>query len=54
MYRVYIEPNQGIQSGFGGPIFDYKVNEIYFLAAIDRFPITPLHGYLTNLTDRMF
>ena len=32
-----VEPNQEIQIDFGGPIFDEKGNEIYFLAAIDRF-----------------
>ena len=31
------EPNQEIQIDFGGPIFDEKVTEVYFLAAIDRF-----------------
>ena len=32
-----VEPNQEIQIDFGGPIFDEKGNEVYFLAAIDRF-----------------
>ena len=32
-----VEPNQEIQIDFGGPIFDEKGNEIYFLAAMDRF-----------------
>ena len=32
-----VEPNQEIQIDFGGPIFDEKNNEVYFLAAIDRF-----------------
>ena len=32
-----VEPNQDIKIVFGGPIFDEKGNEIYFLAAIDRF-----------------
>ena len=32
-----VEPNQEMQIDFGGPIFDEKGNEIYFLAAIDRF-----------------
>ena len=32
-----VEPNQEIQIDFGGPIFDEKGNEGYFLAAIDRF-----------------
>ena len=32
-----IEPNQEIQIDFGGPIFDEKGNEIYFLAALGRF-----------------
>ena len=36
-----VEPNQEIQIDFGGPIFDEKGNEIYFLAAIDRFSKYP-------------
>ena len=32
-----VEPNQEIQIDFGDPIFDEKGNEVYFLAAIDRF-----------------
>ena len=32
-----VEPNQEIQIDFGGPFFDEKGNEVYFLAAIDRF-----------------
>ena len=36
-----IEPNQEIQIDFGGPIFDEKGNEVYFLAAIDRFSKYP-------------
>ena len=36
-----VEPNQKIQIDIGGPIFDEKVNEIYFLAAIDRFSKNP-------------
>ena len=35
------EPNQEIQIDFGGPIFDEKGNEVYFLAAIDRFSKYP-------------
>ena len=31
------QPNQEIQIDFGGPIFDEKGNEIFFLAAIERF-----------------
>ena len=31
------EPNQKIQIDFEGPIFDERGNEVYFLAAIDRF-----------------
>ena len=36
-----VEPNQEIQIDFGGPIFDQKGNEVYFLAAIDRFSKYP-------------
>ena len=36
-----VEPNQEIQTDFGGPIFDEKGNEVYFLAAIDRFSKYP-------------
>ena len=36
-----VEPNQEIQIDFGGPIFDEKGNEVYFLAAIDRFSEYP-------------
>ena len=36
-----VEPNQEIQIDFGGPIFDEKGNENYFLAAIDRFSKYP-------------
>ena len=32
-----VEPNQEIQIDFGGPIFNDKGSEVYFLAAIDRF-----------------
>ena len=32
-----VEPNQEIQIDFGGPIFDEKGNEVYVLAAVDRF-----------------
>ena len=35
------EPNQEIRIDFGGPIFDEKDNEVYFLAAIDRFSNYP-------------
>ena len=35
------EPNQDIQIDFGGSIFDEKGNEIYFVAAIDRFSRFP-------------
>ena len=35
------EPNQELQIDFGGPFFDEKGNEVYFLAAIDRFSIYP-------------
>ena len=36
-----VEPNQEIQIDFGGPIFDEKGNEVYFLAAIDHFSKYP-------------
>ena len=36
-----VEPNQEIQIDFGGLIFDEKGNEVYFLAAIDRFSKYP-------------
>ena len=36
-----VEPNQEIQIDFGGPIFGEKGNEVYFLAAIDRFSKYP-------------
>ena len=36
-----VEPNQEIQIDLGGPIFDGKGNEVYFLAAIDRFSKYP-------------
>ena len=36
-----VEQNQEIQIDFAGPIFDEKGNEIYFLAAIDRFSKYP-------------
>ena len=36
-----VEPNQEIQIDFGGPIFNEKGNEVYFLAAIDRFSKYP-------------
>ena len=36
-----VEPNQEVQIDFGGPIFDEKGNEVYFLAAIDRFSKYP-------------
>ena len=37
-YISCVQPNQEIHFDFGGPIFDEKKgNEIYFLAAIDRF-----------------
>ena len=36
-----VEPNQEIEIDFGGPIFDDKGNEIYFLAAFDRFSKYP-------------
>ena len=32
-----VEPNQEIQIDFGGPIVVEKGNEVYFLAAIDRY-----------------
>ena len=35
------ESNQKIQIDFGGPSFDEKGNEIYFLAAIGRFSKYP-------------
>ena len=36
-----VEPNKKIQIDFGGPISDEKGNEVYFLAAIDRFSKYP-------------
>ena len=36
-----VEPNQEIQIDFGGPIFDERGNEVYFLAAIYRFSKYP-------------
>ena len=30
-------PNEKIQIDFGGPIYNEKSQEIYFLAGIDRF-----------------
>ena len=36
-----VEPNQEIQIDFGGPVFDEKGNEVYFLAAIDHFSKYP-------------
>ena len=36
-----VEPNQEIQIDFGGPIFDEKGNEVYFLGAIDHFSKYP-------------
>ena len=36
-----VEPNQEIQIDFRGPIFDERGNEVYFLAAIDRFSKYP-------------
>ena len=36
-----VEPNQEIQIDFGGPIFDKKGSEVYFLAAIDLFSKYP-------------
>ena len=32
-----VEPNQETQKEYGGPIFNKKGNEVYFLAAIDPF-----------------
>ena len=32
-----VEPNQDLQLDFGGPIFDEKVNELYFLATKNQF-----------------
>ena len=37
----FVEPNKEIQIDFGGPISDEKGNEVYFLAAIDRFSKYP-------------
>ena len=36
-----VEPNQEIQFDFGGPTFDEKGNEVYFLAAVDLFSKYP-------------
>ena len=36
-----VEPNQEIQIDFGGPVFDEKGIEVYFLAAIDHFSKNP-------------
>ena len=46
----FVEPNQEIQIDFAGPIFDEKGNEIYFLAAIDRFSKYPTAG--TGIYDK--
>ena len=40
-YIPCVEPNQEIQIDFGGPIFVEKGNDVYFLAAIDRFSKYP-------------
>ena len=40
-HTTCVEPNQEIQIDFGGPIFDEKGNEVYFLAAIDSFSKYP-------------
>ena len=36
-----VEQNQKIQNDFGEPTFDARGNEVYFLAAIDRFSKYP-------------
>ena len=36
-----VEPDQELQIDFGGPIFDEKGAEVYFLTAIDRFSKYP-------------
>ena len=36
-----LEPNKETQIDFGGQVFDGNGNEIYFLAAIDRFSKYP-------------
>ena len=36
-----VEPNQEIQNDFGGPFFDERSNEVFFLAAIDHFSKYP-------------
>ena len=40
-HKPCVKPNQEIQIAFGGPIFDEKGNEVYFLAAIDHFSNHP-------------
>ena len=49
-----VEPNQEIQIDSGGPIFYEEGNEIYFLAAINRFSKYLLHVFMTRQTDQMF
>ena len=46
-----VEPNQEIQPDFGGPILDEKDNEVYFLAAIDRFSKYPT-AYIYDKANR--
>ena len=44
-----VEPNQEIQIVFEVTIFDEKWNEVYFLAAIDRFSKFPPHVFMKKL-----
>ena len=50
-HKPCVEPNQEIQTDFGGPIFDEKGNEVYFLAAIDRFSKYPT-AYIYGKANR--
>ena len=49
-----VEPNQEIQIDFGGPIFDEKGNEVYFLAAVDRFPKYTTACIYDKLMEQLF
>ena len=49
-----VEPNQEIKIDFGGPSFEEKGTEVYFLAAIDRFLNILLHISTIKLMDQMF
>ena len=49
-----VEPYQEIQIDFGGPIFDEKGNEVYFLATIDRFSKYPTACICDKVTGPNF